>query len=438
MFYIKVGTNIFDYIDIISKMIFNAKYNVWYYNEQGEVTNNGKKFWKYETKDKSRITYYTMPFDHIHILIMEDSEDDKTFIKKKIMENISMFEKYTNLTVQRHHDTPYKYTALVEDAPPELHIQVSSLKGSKSLPLVEIDEHIHEDYIIESLQTIVIDNVDLLNWVSFTMYLDFPTLEEYNINHELFITTPLKLRQDFGLLEDFVQRLNKLIEKSDKKKKSQKSDFMVFSGEFRNVMKVCDHSYFDIESIDWKDVRPKRRDPSSDPDTLIFPDFNYVQQEKAVKNAYNIGKPICADNLCFVTGIPLFDEFLVIRFPNYDICINTVSLYCDKVYAKNIKSELNFIPVYIAPDNKDFDKVKVFKCKAEISYEEMLHKLDMDANLRKLYLACHNNNVFRDDNDNFIVVNEENEVFIGLPEMSGAEILHHKKNNLGVYIFKYL
>jgi hypothetical protein len=200
----------------------------------------------------------------------------------------------------------------------------SNFRGS-TLSVQEMDPIIpSEIYLNRSVGTIIFDNLDMFNIPNMTKQLDYPYLHQYNIyRKKRIIVEPIHICWTGGLRYE----LNYL-----------------FTGTAQIHTNYNPLIRWNIEL--GEPILPnmlylKRLNPDLEWTTQLKDTFDYKQQEEDEVNLCEEGKHPFLNDVCFITKIPLWGKFYVIKIANEN-CEFQIAVVPSAFHSLHMKGTISF------------------------------------------------------------------------------------------------
>jgi hypothetical protein len=148
-------------------------------------------------------------------------------------------------------------------------------------------------YLLRSISTIIYDTADIYNMPHGTKQLDYPKLNQYNMfkNNQI-VPESISISQIFGLGMEITKCYYKKIPNDNTYVRQIMSD-----------TKTVDYTKYDI----------RRLNPNKKWYTQLQEPFNYKEQEILENDNIETGKPPFRNDVCFITGTPLYNKVYILE-----------------------------------------------------------------------------------------------------------------------------
>jgi hypothetical protein len=245
----------------------------------------------------------------------------------------------------------------------------TNFRGSY-LKIPEVDPSIpSEMYLNRSVCTIIYDELDIFKSTPFLKQLDYPSLDQYSMVNRI-VQDPIYISWTGGLRFEI---------------------FRQFTGEIPTFYWIDDKSevYKSMLPVatdkKFEEVELKRRNPDSDWKKQLLDPFDYKNQEEDEITLVAEGKPVFRNDICFISGIPLWEEFYMVRVANehgeFDIAVAPSVFHSStKNKSMNIRKRINTVD-----EKVNFQSVRV--CSHPRTFVEVLDMLDIDP-VKKNIMRC--------------------------------------------------
>lgn len=178
------------------------------------------------------------------------------------------------------------------------------------LSIQELDSGVpSEIYLNKSICTIIYDDTNMFDIRGIKQQINYPSIEQYRMfSQNQLVEEPIYVSWKCGL---------------------QYEIYYQFTGKkpILNNLSVCEEGFLAEESslnryklitteLPFKDANLKRLNLDKPWKEQLLEPFNYKKQEEDEINLNEEGKPIFPNDICFISKIPLWDKFYVIRIKN--------------------------------------------------------------------------------------------------------------------------
>lgn len=328
VYFIKSDVGFDQNVGKIAKLMINIEQNKNIFNLEGELKNDPTPFNLYtyngiEYDIKASIGVITIYSNdniqtqlHINNLIREFQSDDRYNINSSnVPDAVKLSDfKTTNHTILLKYSAPIHGTTSVVMGPSYRKIISNSNdikkckeNGSKFIWLIngssgnyhniniqELSSTIpQKEFLMQSISTIIYDQVNLFNVPSNTKQLDYPYIHQYSIfDQKRLIDSTVIISDAFGLAYEIINCYDIGI-------KIKKKHFL--------------HHNPTLKFVDYNNIKLKRVDVSKVWHTHINEKFDFESQEKLEDQSDEIGKPPFPIDICFITRVPLYKHAYVIK-----------------------------------------------------------------------------------------------------------------------------
>lgn len=193
-----------------------------------------------------------------------------------------------------------------------------NFRGSH-LSIQEIDPSVpSEIYLNKSIGTIVYDDLDMINILGIKKQVNYPSLEQYRMfSQKQILVEPIYVSWTGGLRYEIYHQFT-----------GRQAVFnnIAMSTDGEPMLGIGNEVYKPImPELELKEVELKRLNPEKSWKEQLLEPFDYKKQEEDEINLVEEGKPKFPNDICFISKIPLWDKFYVIRVKNetceFDIAV---------------------------------------------------------------------------------------------------------------------
>jgi len=229
-----------------------------------------------------------------------------------------------------------------------------------------------EVYLNRSICTIVYDGLNIFNMPNMTKQIDYPTLNQYNIfKNKQILEDPIYMSWTGGLRYEIYYQFTK---------KSPSFLHINTSNPQNEIFNpLSTESKFD-------DVALKRLNPDKDWKKQLQEPFDYKKQEDDEVKLVDEGKPKFPNDVCFISKIPLWYKFYMVRIKNatdeFDIAVTPSVMHQSYEFGKvfhDLRQVINLI------ENVTFTSVRV--CEHPRTFLEILDLIDIHP-IKKNIMRC--------------------------------------------------
>jgi hypothetical protein len=256
-----------------------------------------------------------------------------------------------------------------------------NFRGSH-ISIQELDPDIPTQlYLNRSISTIIYDDINMINIRNNAKQINYPALTQYRMfSQNQILEEPIYISWEGGLrFEIYFQftgnhpRLNKQI---------LSVDTMLNSG---------NNMYIPIGSeLKLKNVELKRLNPDKPWEEQLLEPFDYKKQEEDEINLCDEGKPMFPNDICFISKIPLWEKFYVVKIKNatseFDIAV-APSVVHNMIRKKNIY--IDFVDHISEKTYKNVSMVSLRICAHPRTFLEVLDMIPNKINpIKKNIMRC--------------------------------------------------
>jgi hypothetical protein len=177
-----------------------------------------------------------------------------------------------------------------------LHI-INNNNGKPYLQIPELSKRIPEkQYLLRAVSTIIYDGMNLLNINNGTRQINYPSVKQYTMfKKKQIVETPIVINQIYGLDFEIIKYY------SDNNVKIDSDLFRLRD----------DCNEYDL--IDYATVKLRRVNISKKWYIQLNDPFDYDKQEELESNSEEIGKPLFPNDVCFITGAPIYNSCYILK-----------------------------------------------------------------------------------------------------------------------------
>lgn len=305
------------------------------------------------------------------------------------------------------------------------------------LKIQELDPSIpSEVYLNKSVCTIIYDGLNLFNVPTMTKQLDYPSIEQYNFYKEnQILKDPIYLSWTGGLRYEMYYQF------------TGKSPLYLHIDPPEDGGGGNDYSLFKpIETIvDSNTVELKRLNPEKDWRKQLQEPFDYKKQEEDEIKLVDEGKPKFPNDICFISRMPLWDQFYMIRIKNetseFDIAV-APSVVHQRYPFKKTFSNIRHVIEHI--DKVKFVGLRI--CHHSRSFLEVLDMIDVHPVKKNIMRCIEMHGCYSKSNDSgnhaesysrharkyYTTDKSKGQIYIGLTGINDSHIVlyHHTKTIL--------
>ena len=325
--FIKPVTSVIDDMELVCKMMINIEQNKHIFNINGTLNNtNDKKPFNnfihqqvnYEMTVSMGVLLVYIPKDIIRYVDIEQRliysfRENAEFIdyETKVPTNTCLYNstcytllntKFSNGILTRTTTFGTAYRRIINN----IHdIRKSCESGSRFTWLIQIIEKPYlqipelslkipnKIHLLRSISTIIYDGSQLFNVKHGLHQLDYPSLSQYNMfkNNQILDET-VYISQVSGLDYEIAKYYNNNI-----------SEIISTHTSVNDELKTVDHTIFQL----------RRQNPEKKWYQQLSEPFNFDEQEDLEKTIEETGKPAFRNDVCFITGMPLYKNAYLLK-----------------------------------------------------------------------------------------------------------------------------
>jgi hypothetical protein len=326
----ETSNNINNDLDLIAKMMLNIEHNKQIYRLDG-VRNTGVAIQKsFNCYTHSQVDFdINVSMGVVLIYIPENSETTITIIQQSLINKFQCIsyenqnkipytsnsynsttytlinKKYNsgnNSTTTSHSGPSYRQIIInknnirrcLESGTRFVWLLQKSLNSYLYVPELLLKGYLTSDYLARSISTIIYDDQDLFNMTHGTKQLDYPNVYQYNMFKEnRLLDKPIYISDIFGLDHEILSYYYQTVNPK----------FLLYPYYHNITIDKCDYNDFEI----------RRRNINKDCYKQLYEPFDYVNQELEENNINESGKPPSPKDVCFITGMPLYNTVYLLK-----------------------------------------------------------------------------------------------------------------------------
>ena len=284
------------------------------------------------------------------------------------------------------------------------------------------NQHLSNNYLSRSISTIIYDSKDVFNVSNMTKQLDYPSLNQYRMfNQNQILDQKIYISQIFGLDYEIMNHYDT-------------SNFVMYH-ENGNKLET-------IKSVKCEDFKIRRRDPKKIWYKQLAMSYNYDEQEQAEQNIDESGKPSFPNNICFITGTPLYQNAYLLHLKHKElkenisqgknqektsyILISQCLFYC---LIKDSKYDLSFNMTLSVQNLKLLDQYIVNFDRTEYEVIKMIPDKSISPLKRDIMLSISKNGCYRSKDILYTINLEKNIIYVGLTKFYDSDIIKYQNTN---------
>ncbi len=451
--FIKPITSVVDDMDVVCKMMINIEQNKNIFNINGTINTNVKPFnnfihqgINYEmTVSMGVLLLYIPP--NINIIY----RDIEQRLNHNFRENIIFDDNETKVPINTYSYNSTYYTLLTTKYTNEMNntayrriinnfydVKKACESGSKFVWLIQIIDKPYlqipelsikipnKIHLMRSISTIIYDGTQLFNVTNGLHQLDYPSLSQYDMfkNNQILNET-IHISQISGLDYEIAHCYDNNISKKP----------LFTSGS--NEVKLVNLSRFSI----------RRPNPKKKWYQQLSEPFDFNEQEELEKNIKETGKPSFRNDVCFITGMPLYKKAYLLKVSYKNIPNNSnkekyssyilVSLYAYHTITCN---RYLIIDDYLR--QKNIILIKTYTTnfnRSESDVIDMIPKKNISPLKREIMKSISFNGAYRENDNNnsdyiYTADVQKNKIYIGIiNNVNDFDIM--KYNNTNTILF---
>lgn len=285
---------------------------------------------------------------------------------------------------------------------------------------------------MRAVSTIIYDGNDMFNISNNTKQINYPSLDQYiSYKNNRIIGSPVHIKQIYGLDYEIISHFNA--------KNKEK------------IIKTFYESLKSFKLVNYKDFKLRRINRDKLWHNQISDLFNYDLQELNELNSEEIGKPIFPNDICFITGMPIYKHCYIAK-----VGLKSENKQDDGI---NYSNYSNISHILIAPylyhSYKNFNEYFMTKCRYSIldMYISLYPRTEIEAinlipsnkidDLKRNLLRCISlNGCCLKNINNFMKTRlytfdvDTKIIYIGYNNITDSDIIRHKDTNS--ILFKFI
>lgn len=145
-------------------------------------------------------------------------------------------------------------------------------------------------YLMKSISTIICDCKDLFSVSNNLKQLDYPSLNQYTMfNDGQILDEPINISDTYGL------------------------DYEILKCYVPDLQQKFSIYGYKVDTVDYNEYKIRRLNPTKSWQQQLTEPFDYDQQELLEKDNEEIGKPPFRNDVCFITGMPLYENAYMLK-----------------------------------------------------------------------------------------------------------------------------
>ena len=306
---------------------------------------------------------------------------------------------------------------------------ISTYVNQQNLNIPELSSTIpQKEFLMQSVSTIIYDQINLFNVACDTKQLDYPCAIQYNIlSQKRLIESVVTIGANFGLAYEIINCYTKL--------KISRKNFLCHNPK--------------LKFIDYNSVKIKRVDESKDWSVHIREPFDFESQEKLELQSEEIGKPAFPVDICFISRVPLYKHVYVVKvglknntnqYTNITHILVSPSVYGSMIDDDVSSKSINFVKYFNNKTNYSIIDTYIAKFpRTEINAISLIPR-DKISDERRNLLRCISLNGCLYYNDCFpkhlIAVDREKKLmYIGYKDIYDTLIVEYMNTNTILFAF---
>lgn len=295
------------------------------------------------------------------------------------------------------------------------------------LKIPELSLPSHPIYLLRSISTIIYDKLNLFNMEHGTKQLDYPKLSQYNMFKLGKISSEcIKISNIFGLDYEIIQ------------------SYYDYDIKFNYDMKLTNTH----KKVNYTKFKIRRLNPKIKWHNQLCEQFDYEKQETLEEQNSETGKPLFRNDVCFVSGIPLYNNVYLLKVASINndgvvkssksyIMVNSFVYHMTHIindkphtftdYLAHYK--IKILKIYISSYKRtDIDVIKtisnnkISQLKKKIMISIITNGVCIDTHLNKCYTA---------DIDDKVV-------YIGKDSITDLDIIIYHKTDTIIFQYQYI
>ena len=311
-----------------------------------------------------------------------------------------------------------------------------NFRGSQ-LFIHEMDPTIPSEVCLnKSICTIIYDDIDMINNQETQKQLNYPSLNQYRMfSQNQIIVEPIYISWTGGLCYEIYYQFTG---------KTPKYNRLDLAADGENFIGECSDFYkLIMPYLEFKDLKLKRLNPEKSWKTQLLEHFDYEKQEDDEINLKEEGKPEFPNDICFISKIPLWDKFYVIRIKN-ETCEFDIAIAPPLVHGKfRMNKVLMGFKEYLSWKNGKISMLSLRICSHP---RTLIQVLDMLPNpihpIKKHIMRCMelygaysksndsgNSNSFRYSRNYYVMDKITNQIYVGVKSCNDTHITLYQNTN---------
>lgn len=310
-------------------------------------------------------------------------------------------------------------------------VKTINYRSDNYLQLAELNTNIPpKSYLMRSISTIIYDYNHIFNEKHMTKQLDYPLLSQYNMfkNNQI-LDEAIYISDTFGLDYEIVKCYRPTISSR------------IFFNETDDAK---------ISILDYNEYEIRRRDITKQWDKQLSESYNYNEQELLEKNINESGKPSFPNDVCFITGMPLYQKAYLLKVAYItniitgEINEKTISyiLVSPYVYHSVFNKKTNiYFKSYL--QSKKITILEVFISnihRSEYDAIDMIPNKLIKPLKKEIMLSISKNGVYNMTKNNclYTVNLNKNCIYLGINNFNDTDVINYQNTNTVLFNWKLI
>lgn len=279
----------------------------------------------------------------------------------------------------------------------------------------------NELYLMRSISTIICDSDKIFNVKNMTKQIDYPSLDQYNmfINNKI-ICDQIYISMYSGLSYEIIKYFNK------------DNCVEIYNKGWPNRLPTYDENMSN-RMLPYNQSSSKYKVTTRD----IKKEWHEQLSEciNTTNSIYDNNK-ICTNGICFITGVPLYDNALVLKviYNNDDNTIRNILINCYVYQSLFTCDKISFLEYFIKSKIHILEVNKFKYSRSEIDVISMISDNLINPIKKELMEAICINGIYVHDKYSEKMIArtanlKTNKIFIGLPNIKDSDIIKYQNTN---------